>query len=73
MAAHLHVFLLVKEAMNTLRLVHTSPCAYFQGEENIITFLFFLFPKRDKGGTYIQILPHLLCDWVRILEQAERV
>lgn len=65
MAAHLCVFLLVKEAMNTLRLVHTTPCAYFQEEENIITVLFFYFPKRYKGGTYIQILPHLLCDWVK--------
>ena len=59
----LHELLLVKEAMNTLGLVHTTPCL-FQGGENIITFLFFLshFPKRYKGGTYIQILPHLLCD-----------
>lgn len=37
----LHELLLVKEAMNTLGLVHTIPCL-FQGGENIITFLFFL-------------------------------
>lgn len=40
------------------------PCAYFQGGEMHIHF-FFHFSKReknDKGETYIQILPHLLCD-----------
>lgn len=63
---HLHMLLLVKEAMNTLRLVHTTPCLFpGRRKHNRLSFFLSHFPKRDKGGTYIQILPHLLCDWVK--------
>lgn len=53
----LHELLLVKEAMNTLGLVHITPCL-FQGGENIITFLFFSlsFPqKRQRWNLYTNI------------------
>lgn len=53
--------------MRPFKLSCPIPCAYFQGEENHLHF--FVFPKEkkknNKGETYIQILPHLLCDWVK--------
>lgn len=50
--------------MQPLILFYPIPCAYFQGEEKASTLIFSFFPKEknNKGETYIQILPHLLCD-----------
>lgn len=55
----MHRFLLIKEPMSALRLGPATPPAYFQGDENVITFFFFFFfpfsQKRQRWNLYTNI------------------
>lgn len=57
-----------KESHEILNTILSHPLCLFPGRIKTYTYFFFHFSKRernDKGETYIQILPHLLCDWVK--------